>query len=134
MELQTNGAIMFRTILLQFHYFISLETANTPKSEVFLLIISLHQLLLVDILKFIISVLEKNFQKLFVSVFLQDFNHKFCKTFCEEQSHQLCLLLLLSQCVIHNIYILADIECKVLIRRIYISSSYTIISTLHSQC
>ena len=56
MELQTNGAVMFRTILLQFHYFISLETANTPKSEVFLLIISLHQLLFVDILKFIISV------------------------------------------------------------------------------
>ena len=33
--------IMFITILLHFHYLISLETANTQKSEVFLLRISL---------------------------------------------------------------------------------------------
>ena len=31
---------MFITILLNFHYFISLETANTQKNEVFLLRIS----------------------------------------------------------------------------------------------
>ena len=47
------------------HYFISLETAKTQKSEVFLLRISfgnvMHQLLIPDILKFAISVLEKNF-------------------------------------------------------------------------
>ena len=33
-------AVMFITILLHFHYFISLETANTPKRAVFLLRIS----------------------------------------------------------------------------------------------
>ena len=40
-ELKTNGRVIFITILLQFHYFISLETVNTQKSEVFLLRISL---------------------------------------------------------------------------------------------
>ena len=40
-ELKTNGGVIFITILLHFHYFISLETANTQKSEVFLLRISL---------------------------------------------------------------------------------------------
>ena len=33
---------VFITILLHFHYFISLETANTQKSQVFLLRISLE--------------------------------------------------------------------------------------------
>ena len=49
----------FLTITLHFHYFSSLETANTQKSKVFLLrvflgnlILSMHQLLLADILKF----------------------------------------------------------------------------------
>ena len=41
MKLKTNGGLTFITILLHFHYFISLETANTQKSEVFLLRISL---------------------------------------------------------------------------------------------
>ena len=36
-KLKTNGQVIFITILLHFHYFISLETANTQKSEVFLL-------------------------------------------------------------------------------------------------
>ena len=39
-ELKTNGGVIFITILLHFHYFISLETANTQKYEVSLLIIS----------------------------------------------------------------------------------------------
>ena len=30
------GGVIFITMLLHFHYFISLETANTQKSEVFL--------------------------------------------------------------------------------------------------
>ena len=47
----------------------------------------MYQLLLADIRKFTISVLEKNFLKLFVSVFIWDFNHKFYNTFCEVQSH-----------------------------------------------
>ena len=41
MELKTNGGVTFSTILLHFHYVISLELANTYKSEVFLLRISL---------------------------------------------------------------------------------------------
>ena len=41
MELKIYGGVIFITILLHFHYFISLETANTQKSEVFLLRISL---------------------------------------------------------------------------------------------
>ena len=64
-ELKTNGGLILVTILLHFHHFISLETAKTQKSEVFLLRISfgnvMHQLLIPDILKFAISVLEKNF-------------------------------------------------------------------------
>ena len=40
-ELKTNQGVIFITILLSFHYFISLETANTQKSEVLLLSISL---------------------------------------------------------------------------------------------
>ena len=40
-ELKTNGGVIFITILLHFHYFISLETANTQKSEVLLSRISL---------------------------------------------------------------------------------------------
>ena len=35
------GEYFFITVLLHFHFFISLETANTQKSEVFLLRISL---------------------------------------------------------------------------------------------
>ena len=42
MELKTNGGKVYITILLHFHYFISLETANTQKSQVFLLRISLE--------------------------------------------------------------------------------------------
>ena len=33
-ELKTKGGVIFATILLHFYYFISLETANTQKSEV----------------------------------------------------------------------------------------------------
>ena len=39
-ELKTNGGLILVTILLHFHHFISLETAKTQKSEVFLLRIS----------------------------------------------------------------------------------------------
>ena len=40
-DLKTNRGIIFITILLHFHYFISLETASTQNSEAFLLRISL---------------------------------------------------------------------------------------------
>ena len=39
-ELKIYGGVIFITMLLHFHYFISLETANTQKSEVLLLRIS----------------------------------------------------------------------------------------------
>ena len=39
--LNINGGVIFITTLLHFHFFISLETANTQKSEMFLLRISL---------------------------------------------------------------------------------------------
>ena len=65
MELKANGGVILITILLHFHYFISAETAKTQTVEVFVLKISLgnvnEHLLLADILKFTISVLEKNF-------------------------------------------------------------------------
>ena len=40
-KVKPDGEVIFITILLYFHYLISLETANTQKSEVFLLRISL---------------------------------------------------------------------------------------------
>ena len=46
----------------------------------------IHQLLLADILRFTISVLEKNLRNR-VRVLVYDFNHKFYNTFCKEQSH-----------------------------------------------
>ena len=65
MELKANGGVILITILLHFHYFIFAETAKTQTVEVFVLKISLgnvnEQLLLADILKFTILVLEKNF-------------------------------------------------------------------------
>ena len=39
-ELKIYGGVIFITILLHFHYFISLEAANTQKSEVFLFLFS----------------------------------------------------------------------------------------------
>ena len=126
---KTKSGVIFITILLHFHYSVSLETVNTKKSKCFfqelLQEMWLYQLLLADILKFTISVLRKNFQKLFINVFIYDFNHKFYNTFYEEQSYQLCLLLVVSQLITHSIYTLADIDCAVLIRRIHISSSRT---------
>ena len=41
MKLKRYGGVIFITILVHFHCFISLETANSQKSEVFLLRISL---------------------------------------------------------------------------------------------
>ena len=42
--LKTNEGVIFLIILLHFHYYISLETANNHKSEVFLLRILLGNL------------------------------------------------------------------------------------------
>ena len=53
------------TILLHFNYFISLETTNAQKSEVFFLRISFGNVnasvVIANMLKFTISVLKKNF-------------------------------------------------------------------------
>ena len=57
-ELKIYGGVIFITILLHFHYFISLETANTQKSEKFLLRVSSRNL---QFKFFSISVLDRNF-------------------------------------------------------------------------
>ena len=54
-----DGEVIFITIFLHFHYFISLETANIQESEI-----------LANILNFTTPVLERNFCKLAVSVFI----------------------------------------------------------------
>ena len=61
-ELKIYGGVIFITILLHFHYFISLETANTQKSEVFLMRIS-YKLIPTDILKFQFSSFKEEFSK-----------------------------------------------------------------------
>ena len=62
---ELNGGVIFMTILLHFHYFISLETANAQKSEVFFLRISFGNVnasvVIANMLKFTISVLKKIF-------------------------------------------------------------------------
>ena len=91
-ELKTDAGVILITILLHFHYFISLEKSNTQKSEVFLLRISLENVNASAVTyRYLIS---SNFQFQFwkrifrnsVSVFIWDFKHKFCNTFCEEHS------------------------------------------------
>ena len=41
-KLKLNGGVTFITVLLRFHYFISLEKGNTQKNQVFLLRIFLR--------------------------------------------------------------------------------------------
>ena len=131
--------VIFATTLPHFHYFISLETVNIQKSEVFHLLISLGNAN-ASVVTFRYPQIQnfsfrKEILEAFCSVLIQDFNQKFFyNTFGKEQSHQLCLFLLVSQRIIHKIYFLADIDCTVLIRGIYISSSRTIISILQNQC
>ena len=62
-ELKTHGGVIFITILLHFHHFISLKTANTQKNEVFLLRLSLGCVNA--------SVLEKNFLQLCRCIYLR---------------------------------------------------------------
>ena len=92
--------IIFINILLHFHYFISLETANT-QSEVFLLRISLGSVNASAVTcRYTQSYnfsFGEGFLETLVSVFIQDFNRKFYNTFYKEQSHQLRLLLVVSQ-------------------------------------
>ena len=73
MDLKTNGEVIFITILLPFHYLISLETASTQKSEAFLSRILLRNVNAVFTGTYPQNynlVLEKNIQKIFVSVFI----------------------------------------------------------------
>ena len=76
-----NGGVIFITILLRFHYFISLETANTQKSEVFLLRISSGNVnasvVTCQYPQIYNFSFRKEFLELFASVFIQNCNHKF---------------------------------------------------------
>ena len=97
-ELKTNGGVISITVLLHVHYLISLETANTQKSEVFLLRISLGNVNASVVASQYPEIYNFIFRKGFLeSVFIQDFDHKFYNTFCLDQCHQLYLLLEVSQ-------------------------------------
>ena len=62
-ELKINGGVIFMTILIDFHYFICLETTNTQKSGIFLLRISSRKLLF----------------KIYIFSFRQEFLETLCK-------------------------------------------------------
>ena len=89
-ELKTNGGVIFIAMLVNFHYLISLEKANTQKSEVFLLRISLGNMNTSVVTCRYPQIYNFSFGKEFletVNVFSKDFDHKFYNTFCEEQPH-----------------------------------------------
>ena len=65
---------MFITILLHFHHFISLETANTEKIEVFLLIISLGNVNA--------SVFICRYPQIYSFSFRKELLETFCKCVC----------------------------------------------------
>ena len=82
--------VIFIIILLHFHYFISLETANTQKSEVLFLKISSGNVNASVVTCQYPQIYNFSFGKEFletVNVFSKDFDHKFYNTFCEEQPH-----------------------------------------------
>ena len=66
-----NGGVIFISILLHFHYFISLETVNTQKSEVFLLGISLGNVNA--------SVVTCRYPKIYNFSFRKEFLETLCK-------------------------------------------------------
>ena len=70
-ELKIHGGVIFITILLQFHYFISLETVNTQKNEVFLLGISSEN---VDA-----AVVTHQYPQIYNFSFRKEFLETFCK-------------------------------------------------------
>ena len=85
---KTNGGVIFTTILLRSHYFISLETVNTQKSELFLFRISLGNVDASDVTCRYPHIYNFSFRKEFLETLLETlFNLKFCNTFYEEQSH-----------------------------------------------
>ena len=90
----------------------------------------MHQFLLAEIFKFIFSC-RKEFLEIF-RIFIWNFNHHFQNNVCENSPTRCappCSFL-----VNNTYYILVDIYCTVLIRRIYISNSRTIISIIQNQC
>ena len=70
-KLKTNGGVICVTILLHFHCFISLETANTQKSEAFLLRISLGNVNA--------SVVTSRYPQIYNFSFRKDFLETLCK-------------------------------------------------------
>ena len=78
MELVTNGGVIFITILLHFHFFISLETPTSQKSEVFLLRISLGNVNA--------PVVTCRYPQIYNFSFTKEFleSLQFYNTFCEE--------------------------------------------------
>ena len=85
---KTNRGVIFTTILLRSYYFISLETVNTQKSELFLFRISLGNVDASDVTCRYPHIYNFSFRKEFLETLLETlFNLKFCNTFYEEQSH-----------------------------------------------
>ena len=117
-ELLLSDILIFTTEVLQkTSLFVLTKTAVMEKVLSQLHISSYYCNVVIKILeKYLLrsSVLEMDFQKLSVSILIQDFNHKFQNTFFEEQSHQLGLILVVS----YTSYILVDIDCTMLFRRI----------------
>ena len=78
-ESKIYGGVIFITILLHFHYFISLETTNTQKSEMFLLM-WMHQLFLADILSFRKEFLETLRKCIYLGFWPQILEHLLWRT------------------------------------------------------
>ena len=70
-ELKIYGGAIFITVLLDFHYFISLEIVNTQKSEVFLLRTSSGNVN--------VSVATWQYLKVYNSSFVKEFLETLCK-------------------------------------------------------
>ena len=71
MDLKTNGGVIYITTLIHFHYFISLETANTRICEVFLLRISLGNVNA--------SVVTCRYSQIYNFTFRKEFLESLCK-------------------------------------------------------
>ena len=69
MKLKLNGGVIFITILQRFHYFISLDKANTQKNQVFLLRIFLRNVNASVVTCQYPQIYNSIFRKGFVSVF-----------------------------------------------------------------
>ena len=76
-ELKTNQGVIFITILLSFHYFISLEIANTQKSEVLLWSICLGNVNVSIVTCWYPQIYNFSFRKEFLEILCQWIFHGF---------------------------------------------------------